>query len=180
MNAWSKYSIIGLGIGPIIYDGGIDIPLKANLSRQLVQIMASILFFSLEYYIMKWQISALQPTNPSSEIVANRNVVPKNLQCYTNPYPKEFFLSQLIVTVIFFGLSNASFLILGHIPIENELLAIVGFAMTGFGSAVVYSGRELQRSFIRYARFFEEETPDNEASFRFYEYYDNIHGAAFF
>ena len=174
MNGWSKDSIHDFKHVPMI-----DIPLKANLSRQLVQIFGSILFFYLEYYIVKWQISVRQPTDSSSNVVVDQKAGSRNLQYYANPHSKEFFFSQLTVTSIFFGLSAASSLIFGRIQIENELLAIVGFAITGLGSAVFYSGRELQRSFFRYVRSFEE-TPHGEALLRLYEYRDNICGSAFF
>ena len=175
MSDWSKYSLIGLDYRPMTYDGGIDIPLKANLSRQFVQIFGSILLFYLEYYLVKWQIHVFRVTD-SSSYTAN---VSENLHYYTHSHFKKVFWSQLTMTIIFLGLSSASTLIFGLIQSESESLAIIGFAITGLGSAVVYSGRELQRSFFRYVRFFKK-THRGEASFRSYELQDNICGAAFF
>ena len=179
MNGWSKDSIIDFGHDSMIYDGGINIPLKANLSRQFVQIFGSILFFYLERYIVKWQVGVPQVTDSSSKIAVDKSDIPRNLQYYANSHSKEIFWSQLTITIIFFGLSTASTLIFGLIQFESESLAIIGFAMTGLGSAVVYPGRELQRSFFRHVRL-SEEARHNETPFGLYEYQDNVSGAAFF
>ena len=175
MNGWSKISLIDLNYRPMTYDGGIDIPLKANLSRQFVQIFGSILLFYLEYYPVKWQIHVFQVTDSPSDTA----IVSENLNYYTHPHFKKVFWSQLTMTITFLGLSSASALIFGLIRSESELLAIIGFAITSLGSTVVYSGRELQRSFFRYVRFFKKTHLD-EAFFGSYELQDNICGAALF
>ena len=175
LSNWSKDSLIGLNSRPMIYNGRIDIPLKANLSRQLVQIFSSVLLFYLEYYLVKWQIRVFHVTNSPLQ----RAIASENHQYYINPHFKKVFWSQLAMTTIFLGLSGASTLIFGLIHSESESLAIIGFAMTGLGSTVVYSGREFQRSFIRYVRFFKK-THHDEESFRSYELQDNFCGAASF
>ena len=176
MSSWSKDSLIGLNYRPMTYDGGIDIPLKANLSRQFVQIFGSILLFYLEYYLVKWQIHVFQVTDSPSDAADDSG----NLHYYTNPHFKEVFWSQLTMTIIFLGLSSASTLVFGLIQSESESLAIIGFAITGLGSSVVYSGREFQRSFIRYIRIFKKTHRDKASPFGSYELQDNICGAAFF
>ena len=108
MSGWSKDSLIGLNYRPMTYDGGIDIPLKANLSRQFVQIFGSILLFYLEYYLVKWQIHVFQVTDSSSNIAVDQmfpeisNIIPIRIS-------KEVFWSQLTMTIIFLGLSSCKY-----------------------------------------------------------------------
>lgn len=159
------------------YDGSFDVALRGRLYQQIVQIFCSIVFSVIEYIIVRYEVVEKFCIRKHSKKPVNYSYTDPRSSFHVNPQPYGILNAQsftLVLGLIGFPIGS---LLLAFGPIEN--VKVLGFAMTGLGSTILYTSREFQRSFLRVVRLDKHDDLDDKILEDF-EFYDRIYGASFF
>lgn len=116
-------------------------------------------------------------SDPDSDPVSKRNH--RKLLYYNDPHLRETFYSHLFTLRLAWTVFSVVGLALGFAPIQTPMLTLFGFAMTGFASTFIQSGREYQRSAMRMARYLEGYKFDMTLAAKC-EFFDNLMGAGLY
>lgn len=181
MDYVSKESVFFIEENQIFVDETLNFSLRLRVYQLIVQMSASILFFLIEFAMIKRR----PPCNPIHVSYGSGTFrLPENsslrLEFHSDKRMENIFNAQLTTSILGWSVFSMIFWILIGLQMTTTdvNLRIFMFVITGLPISLIYSGREFQRSSMRLMRYLNY-TP-NEISIQHYDFFDNMIGSGFY
>ena len=158
-------------------DDNLDLIIRIGFYQQIVQLAASILFFTVAFFCFKYRMTqrAVFAQNENYDTTE----ISKEFKFHVDKHMYKFYsIQRLISAVAFIGLLSPWVFLAVMARMENIFLTVL-FALSGLGKILIYSGREFQRSSMRVVRF-REGYDYSEDSVKQYDFFDSFLQSGFY